>query len=108
MVFMNIAKVDIQPFTDQTGCFLVTSNCGNNYIIIFYVHDANYIKSYRIKSCHRTELIKAYTEVYIKCYPIKTCHRTELIKAYTEVYQFLRTRGYRPQLHKLDNKTSKD
>jgi hypothetical protein len=86
MVFLTIAEVNGQLFTDQTGRFPVTSNKGNNYIVIFYVVDANYIKSY----------------------PIKSRHRTELIKAYDDVNTFLRTRGYRPQLHKLDNETSKD
>jgi hypothetical protein len=83
---MTLAEVDGQLFTDQTGCFPVMSNHGNNYIVIFYVVDANYIKSY----------------------PIKSRHRTELLKAYTDVYQYLRIQGYRPQLHKLDNKTSWD
>jgi hypothetical protein len=86
MVFLTLAEVEGQLFTDQTGRFPVTSSRGNNYIVIFYVVDANYIKSY----------------------PIKSRHRTELIKAYDDVYSFLRTRGYRPQLHKLDNETSKD
>ena len=86
MVFLTLAEVEGQLFTDQTGRFPVTSSRGNNYIVIFYVVDANYIKSY----------------------PIKSRHRTELIRAYDNVYSFLRTRGYRPQLHKLDNETSKD
>ena len=86
MVFLTLAEVEGQLFTDQTGRFPVTSSRGNNYIVIFYVVDANYIKSY----------------------PIKSRHRTELIRAYDDVYSFLRTRGYRPQLHKLDNETSKD
>jgi hypothetical protein len=86
LVFITLAKADGQLFTDQTGRFPITSNCGNNYIIIFYVVDANCIKSY----------------------PIKSHHRTELLKAYTDIYQDLCIRGYRPQLHKLDNKTSWD
>ena len=86
MVFLTLAEVEGQLFTDQTGRFPVTSSRGNNYIVMFYVVDANYIKSY----------------------PIKSRHRTELIRAYDDVYSFLRTRGYRPQLHKLDNETSKD
>eukprot|EP00804_Cyclotella_cryptica_P023498 CCRYP_012117-RA/>CCRYP_012117-RA protein AED:0.24 eAED:0.24 QI:0/0/0/1/0/0/3/0/464 len=64
MVFMTIAEVDGQLFTDHTVRFPVTSSRGHNYIIIFYVVNASYIKSYPIKSCHRTELIKAYTDVY--------------------------------------------
>jgi hypothetical protein len=86
MVFMTIAEADGQLFTDQTGRFPVTSNKGNNYIVLFYVVDANFIKSY----------------------PIKSRHRTEILKAYEEVYQYLRIRGYRPKLHRLDNETSKD
>eukprot|EP00956_Cyclotella_meneghiniana_P020333 scaffold35676_cov69-Cyclotella_meneghiniana.AAC.2 len=86
MVFMTIAEAEGQLFTDQTGRFPVTSNKGNNYIVLFYVVDANFIKSY----------------------PIKSRHKTELLKAYDEVYQYLRLRGYRPKLHCLDNETSKD
>jgi hypothetical protein len=86
MVFMTMVEVEGQLFTDQTGRFSVTSNRGNNYIVIFYAVDPNYIKSY----------------------PIKSQHRNELLKAFNEVYQFLLIRGYRPQLHRLDNETSKD
>jgi hypothetical protein len=86
MVFMTIAEAEGKLFTDQTGRFPVTSNRGNNYIVLFYVVDANFIKSY----------------------PIKSRHRTELLKAYDDVYKYLRIRGYRPKLHRLDNETSKD
>eukprot|EP00804_Cyclotella_cryptica_P022689 CCRYP_012483-RA/>CCRYP_012483-RA protein AED:0.32 eAED:0.32 QI:0/0/0/1/0/0/3/0/684 len=86
MVYMSTVEVDGQLFTDQTGGFPVTSNRGNNYIVIFYAVDPN----------------------FIKLYPIKSRHRSELLKAYTDVYQFLRTRGHCPQLHRLDNETSKD
>jgi hypothetical protein len=82
MVFMTIVEVEGQLFTDQTGRLPVTSNQGNNYIVVFYAVDPNYIKSY----------------------PIKSRHRSEILRAYEEVYAFLRVRGYRPQLHKLDNK----
>ena len=63
IVFMTLAEVEGELFTDQTGHFPVTSNCGNNYIVIFYVVDANYIKSYLIKTGHRTELLRAYTDI---------------------------------------------
>ncbi|KAL7482174.1 hypothetical protein ACHAW6_007869 [Cyclotella cf. meneghiniana] len=86
MVFMTMVDIDGQLFTDQTGRFPITSNRGHNYIVVFYAVDPNFIKSY----------------------PIKLRHRSEIIKAYTEVYNFLQVRGYRPQLHKLDNETSKD
>eukprot|EP00804_Cyclotella_cryptica_P014391 CCRYP_015561-RA/>CCRYP_015561-RA protein AED:0.45 eAED:0.55 QI:0/0/0/1/0/0/2/0/153 len=78
MVYMTTVEVDVQLFTKQTGHFPLTSNCGNNYIIIFYAVDPNFIKSY----------------------PIKSRHRSKLLKAYTDVYQFLRVSGHRPQLHR--------
>eukprot|EP00804_Cyclotella_cryptica_P006568 CCRYP_021174-RA/>CCRYP_021174-RA protein AED:0.46 eAED:0.46 QI:0/0/0/1/1/1/2/0/373 len=84
MVFMTLIEVAGQLFTDQTGRLPVTSNRGNNYIVIFYAVDPNYIKAY----------------------PIKSRHRSELLKAYEEVYSFLRVRGYWPQLHRQDNETS--
>ncbi|KAL7474691.1 hypothetical protein ACHAW6_000654, partial [Cyclotella cf. meneghiniana] len=64
----------------------ITKTKGNNYIALFYVVDANFIKSY----------------------PIKSRHRTELITAYNDVYQYLCIRGFRPKLHYLDNETSQD
>ncbi|KAL7524050.1 hypothetical protein ACHAXR_001126, partial [Thalassiosira sp. AJA248-18] len=85
-VYMSIAEVEGRLYSDQTGRFPITSNRGNCYVIIFYAADGNYIKSY----------------------PIKSRHRSQLLKAYDEVYAYLRVRGYRPQLHKLDNETSHD
>ncbi len=86
MVFMTMVDINGQLVTDQTGCFPLTSNRGNNYVIIFYTVDANRIKSY----------------------PIKSCHRSELLHAYNDVYTYLRVQGYQPQLHKLDNELSHD
>ncbi|KAL7479065.1 hypothetical protein ACHAW6_004814 [Cyclotella cf. meneghiniana] len=78
--------IEGQLLTDQTGCFPISSNCGNNYSVIFYAVYPNYIKSYSIKSRHHIKLLKAYKDVY----------------------QFLRLQGYHPKLHKLDNETLKD
>ncbi len=83
-VFMTIRKVTGSVSSNQLGCFLVRSNCGNAYVALFYVYDPNYIKSV----------------------PIKNQSKEELLQANTEVYTWLTTRGYRPLLHKLDNKTS--
>jgi len=85
-VYMSIAEVEGRLYSDQTGRFPITSNRGNCYVVIFYAVDGNYVKSY----------------------PIKSRHRSNLLKAYDDVYSYLRVRGYRPQLHKLDNETSKD
>ncbi|KAL7478206.1 hypothetical protein ACHAW6_003980, partial [Cyclotella cf. meneghiniana] len=46
MVFMTMVSFKGQLFTDQTKQFSVTSNRGNNYIVIFYTVNANHIKSY--------------------------------------------------------------
>ncbi|KAL7482239.1 hypothetical protein ACHAW6_007918 [Cyclotella cf. meneghiniana] len=85
MVFKTMVDIEGQLFTDQTGQLpVVTSNRGNNYIVIFYTVNAHHIKSY----------------------PIKSCHRTELLHVYNNVYAYLRMQGYRPQLQKLDNESS--
>ena len=73
-------------YSDQTGRFPITSNQGNSVVVIFFCADGNYIKSY----------------------PIKSRHRSNLLKAYNDVYAYLLIRGYRPQLHKMDNETSRD
>jgi hypothetical protein len=57
MMFMMLVDIEGRLFTDQTGRFPVTSNRGNNYLIMFYPVDANFIKSYSIKTCHRTEIL---------------------------------------------------
>ncbi|KAL7484653.1 hypothetical protein ACHAW6_010288 [Cyclotella cf. meneghiniana] len=84
MVFMTMVDIQGQLFTDQMGCFPLTSNRGNNYVVIFFIVDANHINSY----------------------PIKSCHRTELLQAYNDVYAYLHVQGYQPQLNKLDNESS--
>ncbi|KAL7482478.1 hypothetical protein ACHAW6_008153 [Cyclotella cf. meneghiniana] len=70
MVFMTMIDMEGQLFTDQ----------------IERDFDANHIKSY----------------------PIKSCHRMKLLHAYSVVYLYLCIRGCHPQLHKLDNKSSHD
>ena len=53
-VYMSISEMEGKLFSDQTGRFPITSNRGNCYVIIFYVADGNFIKSYPIKSRHRS------------------------------------------------------
>ena len=86
MVFMTMVDIQGQLYTDQTGRFPITSNRGNNYVVIFYTVDANHIKTY----------------------PIKSHHRSELLRAYNDVHSYLCMWGYQPQLHKLDNESSCD
>ena len=72
--------------SDQTGAFPRVSNRGNKYICVFYIFDANFIKGI----------------------PIKSRHRSELLKAYTQVYKWCEARGFKPSLHRMDNERSQD
>ncbi len=85
-VFMAIYKINGNLFLNQTGCFLITSNPGHVYVAVFYIFDANAILSV----------------------PIKNWSKEELLQAYCEIYEWLTQQGFKPLLHKLDNKTSKD
>ena len=85
-VYMKITNLSGKLYSDRTGRFPVTSSRGNCYVVIFYTLYGNHIKSY----------------------PINSQHIDDLLKSYDEVYSYLRFRGYCPQLHKLENETSKD
>ena len=45
---------------------------------------------------------------FIKGIPIKSRHRSELLKAYTQVYKWCEARGFKPSLHRMDNERSQD
>ena len=85
-VYMSTHECNGQISTNQTGHFPITSNCGNAYIVVFYIFDAN----------------------TIKLVPIKNRSKEELLQAYEIMYSWLTSKGYKPLLHKLDNETSKD
>jgi hypothetical protein len=86
LVFIVIHEITGEVFTNQTGCFPITSNHGHAYLVIFYIYDANFIASI----------------------PIKNCTKEELFQAYQIMYKYLSSQGFKPQLHKMDNETSKD
>jgi hypothetical protein len=86
LVFMVIHDITGQVFTNQRGPFPITSNCGHAYLVIFYIYDANFIASV----------------------PIKNHTKEELLRAYQITYKYLSSRGFKPQLQKMDNETSKD
>jgi hypothetical protein len=85
-VFMAIYQINGNLFTDQTGRFPITSNRVHAYVVVFYIFDANAIQSV----------------------PIKNRSKKELLCAYCKIYKWLTLRGFKPLLHKLDNKISKD
>jgi hypothetical protein len=42
-VFMAIYEINGNLFTDQTSSFLITSNRGHAYVVVFYIFDTNAI-----------------------------------------------------------------
>jgi hypothetical protein len=84
-VFMVIYQINGNLFTNQTGCFPITSNRGHAYVVVFYIYDANEICSVTIKDCSKEELFSTYHKIYA----------------------WLMLRGFKLLLHKLGNKTSK-
>ena len=83
-VFCHVHTICGTISSDQIGRFLITSNQGHVYVVIFYIYDANYIQSV----------------------PIKNWSKEELLRAYRETCDWLVQRGFKPQLQKLDNETS--
>jgi hypothetical protein len=64
LVFLQTHDITGQIFTNQTGCFQITSNCGHAYPVIFYIYNANFITSVPIKNCTKEELLQAYEQTY--------------------------------------------
>jgi hypothetical protein len=85
-VFMTIIEISGRLFSNQSCWFPITSNRGNKYVLIFYIYDANFVKSV----------------------PTKSQSKEELLWAYQLVYAYLTAWGFKPQLHKMDNKMSHD
>jgi hypothetical protein len=83
---MAIYKINGNLFTNQTGCFPITSNHGHAYVVVFYIFDAN----------------------AIQFVPIKNWSKEEFLCAHREIYQWLTQCSFKPLLQKLDNKTSKE
>jgi hypothetical protein len=57
LVFVVIHEISGEAFTNQTGCFPITSNHGHAYLVIFYIYDANFIASIPIKNHTKEELL---------------------------------------------------
>ncbi len=82
-VFMTVHIITGHVSSENTGRFLVTSNQGNAYALLFYIYNAN----------------------MIWLVPIKNRSKEELLQAVTGVYAWLTAWGYWPILHKMDNET---
>jgi hypothetical protein len=83
---MAICKIKGNLLTNQTGRFPITSNHGHAYVVVFYIYDTNAICSV----------------------PIKNYSNNELLHAYCKIYAWLTLCGFKPLLHTINNKTSKD
>ena len=86
LVFMTTVLADNWIASNQMGAFPWTSKKGKKYICVFYIFDPNFIKGV----------------------PIKSRHKEELLRAYQKLYKWYDARGVKPQLHKMDNDTSKE
>lgn len=80
---------DIQPATgriyaDQTGRFIVPSSLGNNYMLILYDQDSNYI----------------HVE------PMSSRSGKDILAAYKKGFALFTSRGLTPLLQQLDNEAS--
>ena len=62
-VFMTVKLADGWIASDQTDRLPRVSIRGNQYICVFYIYDANFIKGITIKSRHRSDLLGAYESV---------------------------------------------
>jgi hypothetical protein len=82
---MAIYKINGNLFTNQTSRFPIISNHGHAYVVVFYIYNANAICSV----------------------PIKNRSKEELLHAYCKIYAWLTLHGFKPLLHKLDNKHPK-
>eukprot|EP00957_Ditylum_brightwellii_P039024 2949643-Ditylum_brightwellii.AAC.1 len=85
-VHATIADLGGVIYTDQMGQFPRVSSQENWYVMVVCCYDAN----------------------YIECVPIKNKSESEFQQAYEGVYNMLTKKGYKAQLHKLDNETSQD
>jgi hypothetical protein len=86
VVFTSILQAtDLhKSYSDQTGKFPVQSSRGYNYVMILYDHNSNAILSK----------------------PLKTRQASELTKAWTSLHTRLKSNGFAPELHILDNECS--
>jgi hypothetical protein len=71
-------------FSDITGKFIMQSSQGNNYILVVFDGDSNYI--------------------FAEPLPSRTAE--QIVKAYNKIHQLLINRGLEPRLHITDNETS--
>ena len=71
-------------YSDQIGCFPLTSSKGNKYVMVVYDHNSNAILANLLKSRLAEHLLAATAKMHI----------------------FLQGRGIHPKIHIMDNECS--
>jgi len=71
-------------YSDPTGRFITQSSQGNNYILVIFDTDSNYI--------------------FAEAMPSRTAN--QILKAYQKIQSLLTERGMKPHLHMMDNEAS--
>jgi len=71
-------------YSDPTGKFIISSSQGNNYILVVFDGDSNYI----------------FAE------PIPSRSSEQILRAYTKIHDLLTSRGIDPKMHICDNEAS--
>ena len=83
-IFIDNIEITGRTFSDQTGRFVCPSISGNNYVFVLYDFDSNSIHAL----------------------PIPTRKKEHIVSAFQKIVKRLTLKGFKPQLHKLDNETS--
>ena len=60
IIFTTIIEITGMLFSNQLGWFPITSNRSNKYVVIFYIYNANFVKSIPIKIRTKEELLRVY------------------------------------------------
>jgi hypothetical protein len=57
-------QIEGQIYTDQTGCFPVTSSRGNSQIFVLYDYESNSIYAQAMPSITAAEILKAFRTIH--------------------------------------------
>ena len=83
-LFIKTVKLSGKIYSDQTGCFPLTSSKANRYFMVVYDHDSNAILAEPLKSRSAEHLLASTAKMHI----------------------FLRERGVHPKIHIMENESS--
>jgi hypothetical protein len=84
-VYVDIHHVTGKLSTDQTGRIPIPSTSGNNYLMVVYEYDSNFIHAE----------------------PLKSRSGPNILAAYQTIHDMILRRCFKPKLQRLDNEASK-